>query len=219
MDAVYDQLVQHDAALVKLLAPPFDRSGQSPGYIQGYVPGIRENGGQYTHAAIWSVMAFAALGDTRRAWELMRMINPINHGRSDDRIATYKVEPYVMAADVYALPPHTGRGGWTWYTGSAGWTYRAIVESLLGVERSGDKLRFAPCIPAEWRQYKLRYRYGETTYFVTVSYSQAPTRNVAVRLDGDEQPDNGIPLVDDGVDHVVDVRCSGPSQPDLPPVS
>jgi len=118
--------------LIQLLDPPFDKSTLNPGYIKGYVPGVRENGGQYTHAAIWTVMAFAALGDSRRAWELFGLINPVNHAKSAQAIGVYKVEPYVVAADVYAVAPHTGRGGWTWYTGSAGWMYRLIVESLLG---------------------------------------------------------------------------------------
>ena len=126
-----------DQALIQLLDPPFDKSDMNPGYIKGYVPGVRENGGQYTHAAIWMAMAFAKLGDSRRAWELMTMINPVNHGNSPESIATYKVEPYVAAADVYAVQPHTGRGGWTWYTGSAGWMYRLIMESLLGTEAGG----------------------------------------------------------------------------------
>ena len=138
-------------ALVQLLDPPFDTSALDPGYIKGYPPGVRENGGQYTHAAIWAAMAFAALGDSRRAWDLLAMINPVNHARSPEEVATYRVEPYVVAADVYACPPHTGRGGWTWYTGSAAWMYRLIVESLLGLRLEVDRLRFAPCLPADWK--------------------------------------------------------------------
>ena len=140
MDAVYARLVRHEHALIQLLDPPFDKSDLDPGYIRGYVPGVRENGGQYTHAAIWTAMAFAALGDSRRAWELTSMINPVNHGRTAETAAIYKVEPYVVAADVYAVAPHTGRGGWTWYTGSAGWMYRLIVESLLGLKLEGDQV-------------------------------------------------------------------------------
>src|SRR3990167_9380647 len=140
MDAVDKRLVNRDHALIQLLDPPFDKSSLDPGYIKGYVPGVRENGGQYTHGAIWTVMAFAALGDSARAWELFGMINPVNHASAEAAIATYKVEPYVVAADVYAVAPHTGRGGWTWYTGSAGRMYRLIVESLLGLKREGDKL-------------------------------------------------------------------------------
>ena len=144
MAGVDQRLVRRDHALIQLLDPPFDKSGLNPGYIKGYVPGVRENGGQYTHAAIWSVMAFAALGDSARAWELFDMINPVKHANSAAAIATYKVEPYVVAADVYAVAPHTGRGGWTWYTGSAGWMYRLILESLLGLKLEAGKLRFAP---------------------------------------------------------------------------
>ena len=129
---------------------------------------MRENGGQYTHGAIWAAMAFAALGDRVRAWELTGMINPVNHSRTAEGLATYKVEPYVVAADVYALPPHTGRGGWTWYTGSAGWMYRLIVESLLGLRLDVDRLHFAPCLPPEWKEFKLHYRHGEAIYHITV---------------------------------------------------
>ena len=168
MEAVDKRLVRRDHALIQLLDPPFDKSNLNPGYIKGYVPGVRENGGQYTHGAIWASMAFAALGDSRRAWELFGIINPVNHSRSPEGIATYKVEPYVVAADVYALSPHTGRGGWTWYTGSAGWMYRLIVESLLGLRLEVDKLHFAPCLPADWKEFKLHYRYRETVYHIAV---------------------------------------------------
>ncbi|MFI4952687.1 MAG: GH36-type glycosyl hydrolase domain-containing protein, partial [Burkholderiales bacterium] len=197
MNAVYQRLVRRDGALIQLLAPPFDHSAQFPGYIRGYVPGVRENGGQYTHGAIWSVMAFAALGDARRAWELMDMINPVNHGRTAAGVATYRAEPYVVAADVYAMAPHTGRGGWSWYTGSAGWMYRLIVESLLGVELAVDKLRFSPCLPADWKDFKLRYRYRETVYHITVSQTETADRKPTVWLDGALQADNAMPLVND----------------------
>src|ERR1041384_5720620 len=150
MDAVDRHLVRRSHGLVQLLDPPFDTGTSNPGYIKGYVPGVRENGGQYTHAAVWAAMAFAQLGDARRAWEIFAMINPVNHTRSAAALATYKVEPYVMAADVYAAAPHTGRGGWTWYTGSAGWMYRLALESLLGLSREGARLRVAPCLPAGW---------------------------------------------------------------------
>ena len=134
MESVNKRLVRPENSLVQLLDPPFDKSDLNPGYIKGYVPGVRENGGQYTHAAIWAAMAFSKLGDSKKAWEILRMINPINHARSPEEVARYKVEPYVIAADVYALSPHIGRGGWTWYTGSAGWMYRLIVESLTRVK-------------------------------------------------------------------------------------
>src|SRR5471030_3042209 len=124
MNSLYTHLVHRDTGVVQLLAHPFDKSDLNPGYIKGYVPGVRENGGQYTHAAVWAAMAFAAMGDSKRAWEVLAIINPVNHGKTPEGIALYKVEPYVLAGDVYGSPPHTGRGGWSWYTGSAGWFYR-----------------------------------------------------------------------------------------------
>ena len=205
MEAVSEHLVVREDALIRLLTPPFDRSVQHPGYIRGYVPGVRENGGQYTHGAIWTVMAFAALGDASRAWELMDMINPANHGRTPEEIATYRVEPYVVAADVYAMPPHTGRGGWSWYTGSAGWMYRLMVESLLGVELRVDKLRIAPCLPPEWKGFKLHYRYRETVYHIMVAQTTAQDGAVGVWVDGQSQAGNVIALVNDRVEHVVEV--------------
>ena len=206
MDAVDRRLVRRDHALIQLLDPPFDTSHLNPGYIKGYVPGVRENGGQYTHAAIWTVMAFAALGDRRRAWELLAMINPVNHTRSPEGIAIYKVEPYVVAADVYALSPHTGRGGWTWYTGSAGWMYRLIVESLLGLRLEVDKLRIAPCLPADWKGFTLHYRYRETVYHITVRQHTTGNGEMSVTVDGVERPDKVIPLVDDRQEHSAEVN-------------
>jgi cellobiose phosphorylase len=205
MEAVDRRLVRRDIALVQLLEPPFDKSDMNPGYIKGYVPGVRENGGQYTHAAIWAAMAFAALGDSRRTWELLAMINPVNHTRTPEGIATYKVEPYVVAADVYALSPHSGRGGWTWYTGSAGWMYRLIVESLLGLRLEVDKLRFAPCLPADWKGFKVYYRYRETVYEIDVQQQFAGEGETSVTVDGVLQPDLAIPLVDDRRNHSVEV--------------
>ncbi len=205
MDAVDQRLVRRNHALIQLLDPPFDTSDMNPGYIKGYVPGVRENGGQYTHAAIWAAMAFAALGDGRRAWELLAMINPVNHARSPEGIATYKVEPYVVAADVYALSPHNGRGGWTWYTGSAGWMYRLIVESLLGLRLDVDKLRVAPCLPADWKGFKVYYRYRETVYEIAVLQQFAGKGETRVTVDGVAQPDGAIPLVDDRRNHSVEV--------------
>jgi len=202
MDAVYERLVRHDDALIQLFDPPFDKSELNPGYIKGYVPGVRENGGQYTHSAIWTAMAFAKLGDNSRAWELLDMINPVNHGTSPDGVATYKVEPYVIAADVYAVPPHTGRGGWSWYTGSAGWMYRLIMESLLGLRREVNMLHFAPCFNADWPEFKIHYRYGETLYHITVTRNE----EASVIVDGIEQDDKVITLVDDHLDHRVEVR-------------
>ncbi len=209
MQAVDDRLVRRDSGLIQLLDPPFDKSSLNPGYIRGYVPGVRENGGQYTHGAIWAAMAFAALGERERAWELLTMINPVNHTKSQEAIATYKVEPYVMAADVYALSPHIGRGGWTWYTGSAGWMYRLIVESLLGLKLEGDKLHFTPCLPADWQAFKIHYRYRETVYHIAVSQARvgdgASSAVTSVTVDGVEQHDKVIHLVDDRQEHRVEV--------------
>ena len=207
MDAVDRRLVRRESGLIQLLDPPFDKSDLNPGSIKGYVPGVRENGGQYTHAAIWAAMAFAALGDNRRAWELFDMINPVNHAHSPEAIDTYKVEPYVIAADVYALSPHIGRGGWTWYTGSAGWMYRLILESLLGLRLEVDKLRFAPCLPADWQRFKLHYRYRETVYHITVTQARDGGSAKGVTLDGVQQDDTAIPLVDDRQEHTVEVRA------------
>ncbi|HYL35737.1 MAG TPA: glycosyl hydrolase family 65 protein, partial [Bryobacteraceae bacterium] len=206
MEAVDRRLVRRGDSLIQLLDPPFDKSNLNPGYIMGYVPGVRENGGQYTHAAIWAAMAFARLGDSRRAWELFAMINPANHARSPEGIAAYKVEPYVAAADVYALSPHTGRGGWTWYTGSAGWMYRLIVESLLGLRLERDKLHFAPSLPADWDAFKVHYRYREAVYHIAVLQTRAAGRGTSVTLDGVEQDDEFIPLLDDHHEHAVEVR-------------
>ena len=205
MEAVNDRLVRREHSLIQLFDPPFDKSSLDPGYIKGYVPGVRENGGQYTHAAIWAVMAFAALGDPRRAWELLALINPLSHGSTPAGIATYKVEPYVVAADVYAVAPHTGRGGWTWYTGSAGWMYRLIVESLLGLRLDVDKLSFFPCLPDEWRSFKLHYRYRNTFYHITIK-NNAGRNATRVTLDGVEQLDKAIHLVDDRQEHFADVE-------------
>ncbi|MEZ0471612.1 GH36-type glycosyl hydrolase domain-containing protein [Luteimonas salinilitoris] len=194
-------LVRRDAGLIQLLDPPFDKTGKDPGYIRGYVPGVRENGGQYTHAAVWAAMAFAQLGDDERAWELARMINPINHTQDADSVGRYKVEPYVLAADVYGVEPHVGRGGWTWYTGSAGWMYRLLTESLLGLQRNGDRLRVKPCIPAHWPGYRLQYRHGESLYMIEVV--QTADGPATMTLDGVEQSDLYIPLVDDRSVHNV----------------
>ena len=207
MESLDRRLVRRDHKLVQLLDPPFDKSDLNPGYIKGYVPGVRENGGQYTHAAIWTAMAFAALGDSSRAWELLSMINPVNHAASLEKITTYKVEPYVVSADVYAVSPHVGRGGWSWYTGSAGWMYRLILESLLGLRLEVDRLRFAPCLPVDWESFKVHYRYRETVYHITVL--QPGVGNAAdvarVTVDGVKQPDTAITLVDDHQEHAVEV--------------
>ncbi len=208
MDALYTRLVRTDDRLVLLLDPPFDQQGPNPGYIAGYVPGVRENGGQYTHGAIWAAMAFAALGQRERAWALLAMINPALHAATPEGAARYAVEPYVMAADVYSVAPHTGRGGWSWYTGSAGWMYRLILESLLGVRLvtspDGARLRLAPCLPDDWPGCSIEYRYRDTPYHIEmIRAGQAET---AVHLDGQWQADGSVPLHDDGQPHRVVLR-------------
>ncbi|MDX9989607.1 GH36-type glycosyl hydrolase domain-containing protein [Thiothrix unzii] len=208
MQSLNTHLVRRNHALVQLLDPPFNTSDLNPGYIRGYVPGVRENGGQYTHAAIWAAMAFARLGDSARAWELLGMINPINHATSPQTVATYKVEPYVIAADVYGVAPHTGRGGWTWYTGSASWMYRLITESLLGLRREGDSLRFEPCLPPEWTEFKMLYRYRETLYHIVITQLNAQECDNSVTLDSINQSNCIISLKNDCIEHYVEVKIT-----------
>jgi cellobiose phosphorylase len=206
MTEVDQRLVKKDESLIELLAPPFDKSDLDPGYIKGYIPGVRENGGQYTHAAIWVAMAFAAMGDSLRAWKLLDMINPLNHGSTPEQVAIYKTEPYVVAADVYAMPPHVGRGGWTWYTGASGWMYRLIVESLLGMRLDVDRLHFAPCIPADWKSFMLHYRYIETFYHIKVERAGNGCKVASVTVDGLEQNDGAVHLNDDRKEHNVEIK-------------
>jgi cellobiose phosphorylase len=210
MDAMYNRLVRPEAKLALLLDPPFDQKGPSPGYIAGYLPGVRENGGQYNHAAIWAAMACAALGERERAWSLLEIINPLNRTATPAGVSRYKVEPYVMAADVYTVAPHTGRGGWSWYTGSAGWMYRLIVESLLGLRLettdTGARLVIAPCLPPDWTGYTLEYRYGRTPYQIEVVQVGPHPVAVEVRLDGELQADGALELRDDGKSHAVLMR-------------
>ncbi len=206
MDAVRTQLVRRGARVVLVLAPPFDQSVQDPGYIKGYPPGVRENGGQYTHAAVWTVMAVARLGNGDEAAELFHLLNPINHTRSAADVERYKAEPYVTAGDVYAHPAHAGRGGWTWYTGSAGWMYRAGLESILGLKRHGGHFELDPCIPAAWPGYSIVWRFGSTRYHISVSNPEHRCREVAeAELDGHPVDPAAIPLVDDGGEHRVTV--------------
>ncbi|MDT7042203.1 GH36-type glycosyl hydrolase domain-containing protein [Candidatus Nitronereus thalassa] len=219
MAAVDTRLIRRDARIIQLLAPPFDTSDLEPGYIKGYVPGVRENGGQYTHAAIWTTMAFAMMGDRERAWEMFAMLNPINHGSQPEEIERYKVEPYVMCADIYGAPPHTSRGGWTWYTGAAGWMYRLTVETLLGLQLEVDHLRIAPCVPAHWESYKIHYRFRETFYHITIKRVGEKSEQVirvtvdgavvdVVSNDGTARPQGMIPLTDDRQEHYVEVELS-----------
>ena len=202
MAALDRHLVRSDAALIQLLDPPFDKTDMDPGYIKGYVPGVRENGGQYTHAAVWAAMAFATRGDGERAHELFAMLNPLNHAASEDGVGVYKVEPYVLAADVYAVAPHVGRGGWTWYTGSAGWMYRLIVESLLGVQLDRGKLRFSPCVPAAWDSFALTYRHGDAKYAIEFRRADV-AQGVRITLDGALQEGSVLTLADDAAAHHV----------------
>ena len=206
MDAVRTQLVRRGARVVLVLTPPFDQSAQDPGYIKGYPPGVRENGGQYTHAAVWTVMAVARLGNGDEAVELFHLLNPINHTRSAGDVERYKTEPYVLAGDVYAHPPLAGRGGWTWYTGSAGWMYRAGLESILGLKRHGVSFELDPCIPAAWPEYSITWRYGSTRYEIVVANPDHRCRGIAqAELDGEAVNPVVIPLVDDGAMHRVRV--------------
>jgi cyclic beta-1,2-glucan synthetase len=206
MAAVEEYLIRRGDGLAILFTPPFDKGVLDPGYIKGYVPGVRENGGQYTHAALWTLMAYASLGDGDRAGELFTLLNPVNHSSTRAGLHRYKVEPYVVAADVYAVWPHTGRGGWSWYTGAAGWMYRAGLESILGFKLRGDRLEIDPCIPRSWREYEITYRRGKATYHIVVDNPHGLNRGAAkIELDGNELPTPEIVLVDDGKQHSVHV--------------
>ncbi|RYF96992.1 MAG: cyclic beta 1-2 glucan synthetase, partial [Chitinophagaceae bacterium] len=193
MKSLEKHLVRRDAQLIQLLNPPFDKSDINPGYIKGYVPGVRENGGQYTHAAVWTVMAFAKMREKEKTWDLLQMLSPVNHGIDANAVATYKVEPYVMAADVYGVAPHTSRGGWTWYTGSAGWYYQLMIESFIGMKVENDELSFDPCLPAHWNELTVNYRYKETLY--------------RIRLErGDTNGEKNIKLTDDQQEHSLTIH-------------
>lgn len=205
MKQVYKQLVHHNDKLIQLFTPPFDKAILNPGYIKGYVPGVRENGGQYTHGAIWAAMAYAIMGETDRSWELFGLLNPVQHGMTAEQIAIYKIEPYVVAADVYASAPHIGRGGWSWYTGSSSWMYRLLVEMLLGVNRSGNQLILNPLLPQSWNSYKVHYRFGRTTYHITF-YRLTDASMPRLILDGQELSDHKVlSLEDDGKEHFVEM--------------
>ncbi|MGE5412669.1 MAG: GH36-type glycosyl hydrolase domain-containing protein [Syntrophomonadaceae bacterium] len=208
MNAVDQHLIRRSDGLALLFTPPFDEGTKDPGYVRAYPPGVRENGGQYNHAALWAVVAFAELGDGDRAGELLSLLNPVNHTASRPGLFRYRIEPYVIAGDVYSEHPHVGRGGWSWYTGSAGWMYRAVVEWVLGVSVSGSMLRFRPCVPRAWRRFEVTFRYHSTCYQITVENPRGVSTGVAeIRLDGRGlRPDgDGVPLIDDGGIHRVDV--------------
>ncbi len=192
--------------MILLLTPPFDVSTHDPGYIKGYLPGVRENGAQYTHAAWWAVLATALQGRGERAFELFQMINPLSHARTPAEVAVYKVEPYVVAADVYTAAGQEGRGGWTWYTGSASWMYRVGLEGILGFDRHGDLLRIRPLAPPTWSTYTLTYRVGRSTWLITVHHDGISAREEGcVTVDGVDLAGPWIPLVDDAAQHVVEV--------------
>jgi cyclic beta-1,2-glucan synthetase len=213
IDAVRTLLIRRQAQVILLLTPPFDASARDPGYIKGYVPGVRENGGQYTHAAIWTAMAIAELGNGDEAVELFHMLNPINHARSPQEVERYKVEPYVVAADVYAHPLHIGRGGWTWYTGSAGWLHRLGLESILGLTRRGSTFALDPCIPTAWPEYSMTWRLGGTTCEITVVNPDRRCRGIArATLDGITVDPSAIPLTEDGKLHQVHVVMGNPDE-------
>jgi len=208
MAAVDERLVRREDGMVLLFTPPFDRTAHDPGYIKGYPPGIRENGGQYTHAATWSVIAFAMLGDGDKAAELFSMLNPISHSSTRAEIHRYKVEPYVVAADVYAEPFHVGRGGWTWYTGSAGWMYRAGLEWILGFRVQGTTLVIDPCVPKSWPGFTIAFRYRSARYEITVENPHGVSRGVSsILVDALplQTPATPIVLLDDGATHQVRV--------------
>jgi cyclic beta-1,2-glucan synthetase len=206
MAAVDEHLIRRGDGLVLLFAPPFDRTALEPGYIKGYVPGVRENGGQYSHAAVWAMIAFAALGDGDKAGELFTILNPINHASTRSGLYRYKVEPYVMAGDVYSELPHAGRGGWSWYTGSAGWMYRAGVEWILGFRLRGTVLHVDPCIPRAWPRYEIDFRYHSARYRLSVENPRGAMRGVtSISLDGGPVTGREIPLANDGREHRIEV--------------
>ena len=214
MDAVDRELIVRDCRLALLFTPPFDRAAEDPGYVKSYPPGIRENGGQYTHAAAWSVIAFAQLGQGDRASELFAMLNPINRSATPADIERYKVEPYVVAADIYSVAPHVGRGGWTWYTGSAAWLYRAGLESILGFVLHGNQLSMNPVIPIDWPGFEIIFRYQSASYEIKVDNIRDPIDTPArpagtrvIELDGQQLPAGAphVALVDDGGHHLLRV--------------
>ncbi len=206
MESVNNLLVKQAEQMILLFTPPFDKTVSDPGYIKGYLPGVRENGGQYTHAAIWAVCAFAKLGQGNRAEALFRMLNPIYHADTPEEAARYQVEPYVVAADIYSQLPHPGRGGWTWYTGSSGWMYSLGIEAILGISRLGSMLKIDPCIPRHWPGFKVDYRFGATHYFIDIQNPDGVNRGVRqILLDGKLLPDNLISLSEDDKQHEVQV--------------
>jgi cyclic beta-1,2-glucan synthetase len=205
MNAAYQHLVKKDLSVIQLFDPPFNHAVPNPGYIKGYLPGVRENGGQYTHAAVWLIMAAAELEDKQRTYELIQMVNPLNHGSTDTGIKKYKTEPYVIAADVYAVENHQGMGGWTWYTGSAGWMYQLLAESFFGLKRTGNRLTIKPCVPDSWASFDVSYRYLDTDYRLTFE-RHVSAKEINVLLDGIDQHADNVLLVNDLISHAVTVQ-------------
>jgi cyclic beta-1,2-glucan synthetase len=210
MRSLDEKLVNKELKLIQLLDPPFDHSELNPGYIKGYVPGVRENGGQYSHAAIWALMAFAKLGDKEKVYELFSLINPINHAKNPEDVEVYKVEPYVMAADVYANESHKGRGGWTWYTGSSGWMYQFIIGNLLGMKLEKDELSFYPCFPLSWPSVNVKYRYGNSSYNITV-YQLGQGKDSFSILDNTRSDSGKLMMTDDGKEHIAEIHIASRS--------
>jgi cyclic beta-1,2-glucan synthetase len=214
MRALEEQLVDPQARLIKLLTPPFDRTPHDPGYIKGYVPGVRENGAQYTHAALWAVLAAARRGDGEKAVAWFQLLNPFTHTDTVEGVATYRVEPYVVAADVYTATGSLGRGGWTWYTGSASWTHRVGLEEIVGFRKVANTLRIEPCVPESWPELGVEYRFGAATYAIHVTLpGTLRARGARVTLDGLVLPTGVIPLVDDGARHEVRIEPLTPEPP------
>lgn len=205
MQSLNTQLVDQKIKLIKLLTPPFDKTTLNPGYIKGYLPGVRENGGQYSHAAIWALMAFAKLGERQKTWELYNLIQPVGHATNNESAATYKAEPYVMAADVYANTQHEGRGGWTWYTGSAGWMYQFVIGSLMGMQRQGNSIHFHPCFPLEWPFVTITYQFETSLYHIKIVQEQEASKSWH-EIDGASLPGSIVMLQDDGLIHSIEVH-------------
>ena len=203
LESVNRNLINKDDQIIKLFTPPFDKSQTDPGYIKGYVPGVRENGGQYTHAAIWTMMAYAQNNDAKMATDLFSLINPINHSSSMTASQKYKVEPYVIAADIYGVSPHVGRGGWSWYTGSASWMYRAAIESILGFTIHKNNIVVKPCIPKGWDQFQLTYKRGKAFYLITVLNNQS---EASIQVDGKLIEGHEISIMNDEIEHRVIIK-------------
>ena len=203
LDSAYNRLVDFENKIIKLFDPPFEKTKQDPGYIKNYLPGVRENGGQYTHAGIWLMMAFAEIGDSEKVWKLLQILNPINHSHDEKSANLYKLEPYVVAADIYGADPHKGRGGWSWYTGSSGWLYRAILESFIGLKLRGNILSFHPCLPKEWESIKVQYKFGKSIYQIKMINS---LENISVSIDGQIHSESHIHLTDEERNYEVIIR-------------